>query len=172
MRVPPSPHSLHTPAAMCGTPSPPGWSNIRVEIWRNRQYMPKIALTWMLLFPFPLMPSHPPFHFFHCLCSLCTLILLFLLSNLLIPLPAFSLSPAICFPASSPMRAEGSSGSGTGRLPGCTSGVWAFPSFIFLETCWPSLMAGSRWAFCKCSRWLAGSLAAQTQGLRTAALEF
>lgn len=107
----------------------------------------------------------PP-HFYHCLCSLCTLILLFLLLHLLIPVPAFSLSAAICFPASSPMRAEGSSASGAGRLPGCTSGVWAFPALIFQETCWPSLTTGSRWAFCKCPWCLAGSLAAQTRGLR------
>lgn len=39
-----------------------GWSNIRVEIWRNWQHMPKIALTQTLLFPFSLIifPS-PPF---------------------------------------------------------------------------------------------------------------
>lgn len=54
-----------------------------------------------------------------------------LLLNLLIPLPAFSLSPAICFPASSPMRAEGSSGSGTGEAPRMHKWCLGFPFLYF-----------------------------------------
>lgn len=144
------PHVPCTPSSCCmwhsvcwRSLSCVGWSNSRVQRWTDRQHMPKIALTWTFLLPFPLISSHPPSVF-----SLFVFSLYLDPPFLLLSLnPSARLLPDSChlFPSLHPHESRG-------RLPGCTSGVWAFPSFIFQETCWPSLTAGSRWVFCKCSR--------------------
>lgn len=138
----------------------------------NRQHMPKIVLTWTLSFPFSLVSSHPPLSFF----------ILFVFSLYLDPPlfvvaslnPSARLLPESChlFPSLQPHESRGISWLWHREAPRMHKWCLGFPSFIFQEACWSSLMAGSRWAFCKCSRWLAASLVAQTQGLRSTALEF
>lgn len=146
---------------------------------RKKHHKLKISCAWALSFPFSL-PSFLPTSLHHhpptpprWLYSLCTLILLFFVF-VVSPNPSACpppwVLPSVCHPPS-PVRAEGSPGSGAGRLPGCTGGARAFPPFIFQKTRWPSLMVGSRWSFCKSPRWLA-PLQAQTCSLRAAALEF